>query len=333
MKITNFISTAFILFVTVQLAAQQIPSPEENISYLTTFGKDAGGQWGDDDHVQSFFFIIPASTPGGVFIKVFDPNIGGLHDVVNKDEVFNTQTKFMVYGGKGAYTDPDSQGIDPKGNYKAGTLLASETFDQGEYFDDTWFSFGPFNPTEGEYVAQFDGYVFKVIAQGLDGDDGNHYKYFLSSDKTTNRPVIGGNAFTFEYTFKLPEGRGSVAHIYPLMDENVIAIKQNNFDFDVEGVIKVYSISKNGHNVMLSPNEAWEVSEHKIDSTEHGKSLDIQIVKSKDRINDMTFFIVNQYNEAIPFFAIPIGGVPKYKYKVAIQYNYSRHPTTTKSRK
>lgn len=313
--------------------AQQVPSLEENIAFLTTFSADADRQWGDDDYVQSFFFVVPKSTYGAVFIKIFDPNIGGKHDVVNtSDGVFNSKTKFMVYGGGGAFSDPDARNIEPKGNYKSGTLLASETFDDNDYFDDTWYTFGPFNPTEGEFVPQFDGYVFKVIAQGLSGDDGNHYKYFLSSDKSTNRPVVGGNAFTFEYTFKLPENRGSVAHIYPLVDENVVAIKQNNFDFDIEGVIKVYSVAKNGHNVMLSPNQGWENSEHRIIAAEHGKSLDIQIIKSKDRVNDMTFYIVNQYNEAVPFFAVPIGGVPKYKYKVDIQYNYSRHPTTIKSK-
>jgi hypothetical protein len=31
-------------------------------------------------------------------------------------------------------------------------------------------------------------------------------------------------------------------------------------------------------------------------------------------------YLTNQYNEAIPFFSVPIGGVPKYKYKVDVQY-------------
>ena len=312
--------------------SQQVPSVEENIDFLTTFSKEADKQWGDDDHVQIFFFVVPKNTIGSIYLKVFDPDIGGDYDVINTDNAFNSSTKFSVYGGNQAFTNADARSVDPDGFFKSGTLLDTETFDNDPYINNAWYNFGPHNPSEGEFVEQFDGYVFKVIAEGLSGDDGNHYKYFLSADKVENRPVVGGNAFTFEYTFKLPQNRGSVAHIYPLMEENVIAINQHNFDFDYEGIIKVYSVVKNGHNVMLSTDKNWESSNHKIKEEEHGKSLDIQIVKSKNRINDMTFYIVNQYNEALPFFAVPIGGVPKYKYKVDIEYNYSRHPSTEKNR-
>jgi hypothetical protein len=113
MKSIQYIILSLLLVLFHQVKAQQVPSPEENIAFLTTFSSGADKQWGDDDYVQSFFFVVPKSTFGAVFIKVFDPNIGGKHDVVNGDGVFNSKTKFMVYGGGGAFSDPDARNIEP----------------------------------------------------------------------------------------------------------------------------------------------------------------------------------------------------------------------------
>ena len=70
----------------------------------------------------------------------------------------------------------------PTGNYKSGNLLGSKSFGDQPAYDQKWYTFGPFNPSEGEYVAMFDGYVFKVICDGIEGDDGNLYRYFLSTN-------------------------------------------------------------------------------------------------------------------------------------------------------
>jgi hypothetical protein len=46
--------------------------------------------------------------------------------------------------------------------------------------------------------------------------------------------------------------------------------------------------------------------------------MDIQIQKVSSQENTMTVYITNQYNEAVPFFALPIGGPPKYKYNLKV---------------
>jgi len=51
---------------------------------------------------------------------------------------------------------------------------------------------------------------------------------------------------------------------------------------------------------------------------EKNTTLDIQIQKNKEGESAMCLYITNQYDEAIPFFAIPIGGPPKYKYDLKV---------------
>jgi hypothetical protein len=295
--------------------AQQVPAAEENIPFLVTFGKESAKAWGDDDYCQTFFFVVPESTTNPIYIRVFDPDVGGAHDEIRVD--WNTKTRFSVFGGVGAISNADAKGVDPTGNFKSGSQLATKVFDQEKY-DNEWYTFGPFYPKEGELDKQFGGYIFKVICEGIAGDDGNLYRYFLSSDSNKNIPIDGGNAFTYEYTFRMHDDPKQVSHIYPYIDSKVTSVKQTNFDWDNDGIIKIVSRAKPGILVKTSGENEWSNSEHKIDEEELNSSLDFQFIKSKNAIarNNVVISIRNQYGELLPFYAVPIGGIPKYKSKI-----------------
>lgn len=306
-----------ILIVMLQVAtlyAQPVPASDENIPFLVTFGNEAGSKWGDDDNSQTFFFKIKKEFKEPIYFRVFDPDCVGMHDEANS--AFNTMTKFSVFGGSGCITNPDATGTDPSGNYKSGNMLATKTFGQKEDYDNNWYTFGPFNPSEGEYSQKYGGYIFKVICEGIKGDDGNLYRYFLSTNPEKNVAVEGGNAFTFEYTFRLHKDAFQTSHIYPYIDDKVISVEQRNFDWDSDGYIKICSVATLGDEVALSGDNNWSNSVYKIRDQERGKSLDIQFTKN-DKIlvnnNNVVFSIRNQYGELLPFYVVPIGGVPKYQ--------------------
>ena len=111
----------------------------------------------------SFFFKIPAGYDDPFYIRVFDPDIGGKNDEINGE--FNTKMTYEIYGGEGCLSDPDAQETDPVGNYKSGNLLAAKEFSNEPEYDDNWYTFGPFNPTEGEWNEYWQGYIFKIIAE------------------------------------------------------------------------------------------------------------------------------------------------------------------------
>ena len=111
---------------------------------------------------------------------------------------------------------------------------------------------------------------------------------------------------------------GAVAHVYPFADNLVAAFKIRNFDFDSDGQMKLYSSAKNGRLVNVSGDNEWVITEQPISEEEKNKCLDLQIVKKGEYKNDMVLYITNEYNVPVPFFAAPIGGVPRYKYKIKI---------------
>jgi len=327
MKLNKYIIFSILLSFCmswVSLLGQRVPSKDENIPFLVTFGKQGEKSWGDDDFYQVWFFSIPAAFKQPFYIRVFDPDCGGSHDEIQGN--FNTRTQFSVYGGKGV--DPDqndeSKGLHDGLNYKGGTLLKSMIFGGEARYDDKYYTFGPFNPSSGDFNKKWNVYMFKIVSEGISGDDGNLFRYFLSRDPNSDIPVEGGNAFTYEYTFRMWNDFNSLSHIYPYVDTGVIYIKQSNFDWDNDGHITITSRYKQGLEGVVSGEAEWKNSRVGIDPQEIGASLDFQFHKRKGRPEDLVknnnvvITIENQYGDALPFYSTPIGGVPKYEQKVSV---------------
>jgi hypothetical protein len=230
---------------------------------------------------------------------------------------------YSVYGGKGCYTHPDAKGIYPTNNYKSGTLLATRAFAMDNKLDERWFTFGPFNPADGEYYQKFSSNVFKIICDGISGDDGNLYRYFLSRRSDENVPIQGANAFTYEYTFRMWNNNDTsfVSHIYPFIDSGCVYIKQKNFDWDNDGDFVVVSVERKGQVMPLSGEDNWVEDRMPILDAEIGKSLDFRFYKRRGELvknNNVVISVENQYGENLQFFSAPIGGVPVYKPRLKV---------------
>ena len=309
-----------LVLISASMFAQPVPAEDENIPFLMTFGHKAETSWGDDDFSQTFFFVIPTDHTSPIFIRVFDADCGGEIDEIN--DVWDTKITYSVYGGVECYSNKDAQGIDPIGNYKSGNLLATKTFGVNPRYDNNWYVFGPFNPTEGELIEMYGGYIFKIICEGVTGDDGNMYRYFVSTSQTENKRIEGANAFAYEYSFRMHNDPNEVSHIYPYIDDRTISVEQKNFDWDNDGIIRVVSVARAGLPCKISGDDTWGQSQFKILEEEINTSLDFQFIKKKSppvKNNNVVISVKNQYGELLPFYTIPIGGVPKYKYSIGVK--------------
>jgi hypothetical protein len=302
------------------LYGQPVPSIEENIPFVCTFSKDSDKGWGDDDFVQVFFFVVPETYKKPLYLRIFDPDLGGMND--ENHFHFNSKTRYSVYGGARAHSDPAAQSPESGGNFKSGVLIKTVTMGEDKKWDNKWFTLGPFNPVEGELQTNMGGRVFKLVIEGLDGDDGNLYKLFLSSDPNSNETIEGGNGFAYEYTFRLFDQAGAVSHLYPFVPENVTAIKIQVFDYDDEGMIRIVSVARKGDVCQLNnqSHARWIESRHRVTKPEINTSIDVQFIKQKEiKNNNIVVYITNQYGETMPFYTSPIGGVPKYSYKIGVK--------------
>jgi len=305
-----------LLLISTLAYSQPVPNVDENIPYLMTFGKFGDTDWGDDDFSQTFFFLIPDGYDQPFFIRVFDPDVGGKVDEING--VFDTRCVYEVFGGEGNWSDDDAKETDPFGNYKSGTLLATRAFAANPRYDNEWFTFGPFNPAQGEYAAEFKGHIFKIICEGVSGDDGNMYRYYLSTSATENRLIEGANAFAYEYSFRMHDDYEEISHIYPYVEEGTVSVRISNFDWDSDGKIMVISVNRQGSDILTSDDDHWTNDELRVQDEEIGTSFDFRFVKARPlvRHNNVVVNVRNQFGDAMPFYTIPIGGVPKYRGEV-----------------
>jgi hypothetical protein len=318
------VSVLITMCLVLATAAQPVPAGDENIPYLMTFGPKAGTSWGDDDFSQTFFFLIPKDFTQPVYIRIYDPDISGNTDEL--DGVYDTRMTYSVYGGKDCYSHKDAKETQPVGNYRSGNMISTKTFANQPEFDNKWYTFGPFNPSEGEFVEQYNGYVLKVICDGVSGNDGNLYRYYLSTRQNENRPVEGANAFAYEYSFRMHDSPEEISHIYPHVDDRTISVKLSNFDWDSDGFIRIVSVARRGQLSKVSAEDNWIDDEFGIYEEEKNTSLDIQFIKRKTpavKNNNVVVNVRNQYGELLPFYVIPIGGVPKYNSSI----NYYKKPT------
>ncbi|WP_310394573.1 hypothetical protein [Hymenobacter sp.] len=298
--------------------AQAVPNPGERVETLVTFGAQSDKQWGDDDFSQTFFFLIPATQRDPVYIRVWDPGTGGTNDDLKG--AANTTTSFSLYGGPGTFSGPQARDPRPTNPNPTGRLLKSQTFGSEPQYDRQWFTFGPLNPLEGELVDEFKGHVLKLVARGLSGNDGNLYRYFFSTSPTANVAVEGGNAFTYEYCFRVPATSSkTTVHLYPFVNDKVVSIKQSNYDADNGATLAVFSVAKNGQAGAVSGDGEWTSSTLPIAEKEHGLSLDFRLTSTKGAPNDLVFYVTDQYDTAMPFFAIPLGGPPRYQYDIDVK--------------
>ena len=314
------LTIVFLISAGITLFSQSAPAVDENIPYLMTFGGNALTSWGDDDFCQIFYCIVPPSQTDPVYIRVYDPDTGGDLDELKGE--FNTIVNFSIYGGKDCWSDTTAQELNKTGNYKSGYLLASKSFGIDPKYDKKWFTFGPFNPSEGKYVEKLGGRVFKVIAQGISGDDGNIYKYFLSTSPVDNIPVEGGNFFTYKYHFRFSDDQKHVSQIYPFVDDKTISIQISNFDWDNDGTIRIFSVAKNGVFCDVSGEDNWIVREFPIVAEEKNSTIEIQFTKNQTgqvRNNNVVIIVRNQYGISMPFYVVPIGGVPVYSPKIRMK--------------
>ena len=310
----------FVLKAGLHVFSQSAPAIDENIPYLVTFGANASTAWGDDDFCQIFFCVIPSSQTDPVYIRVYDPDTGGDLDEVKGE--FNSIINFSIYAGKGCWSDTAAQSIHPTGNYKSGYLLSSKSFGADLKYNKKWYSFGPFNPLEGEYVEKLGGLVIKIIAQGISGDDGNIYKYFLSTSPVENVAVEGGNLFTYKYHFRLSDNQKHVCQIYPFVDDKTISIEVSNYDWDNDGIIRIFSIAKNSILCDVSGEDHWTVRKFPIVDEEKNSTIEIQFIKNQSaqiRNNNVVVAVRNQYGISLPFYVVPIGGVPVYSPKIRMK--------------
>ncbi|MCP4660620.1 MAG: PKD domain-containing protein, partial [bacterium] len=168
-------------------AQEQIP--------LVTYGPQASPGDGDDDFRQEILLRVPAAVTGELYLRLFDADCGGGLD--DSSGPFDTRTRFRLLApGDGATIASRELGVDA-------------------FHDGVWTTLASFYPEA--FAADGDERVFKLVVEGLTGDDANVYHLALSRSGKRNLPPPGLRATVAGPTVRLPRAgvRGEIRFFVP----------------------------------------------------------------------------------------------------------------------
>ncbi|MBU4457137.1 MAG: PKD domain-containing protein, partial [Candidatus Omnitrophica bacterium] len=287
------------LAVTKQAFCYRVPPEESNIRYLYVFGEDGKKSYGTKKEPQVVFVKVPASYTGEVNVSVYDPDAGGYID--EKSGKWNTETRFSIFGGKKAYTSIAGLTEAKIEDFYQGTLIQAEKFSEDKKYDKKFFHFSPLSASQGEKVGDF--VYFKIVAEGLSGDDNNVFSLEVSPETV--------EAFAYSLNLRLAESRGTKMALYPEIPERAAKIVEYNFDLDASGgTIELFSAS-NAYRIKGSSTGMWANTKIDVPKKDAGKRWVYEITKATQPNANMAMYLASSDGNAIPVYFTPGESGPK----------------------
>ena len=263
----RIIVLGWIMFlVPAGVPAQPVPEKMDNIPFLATYGPEAMPAKGDDDHRQAFLLILPQVFTDDFYVRIFDPGCSGEYDDIIGTP--NSATRYSLRPVR-----KDLQGEEP------GDEGCTVTFGPDTGYDGKWYSFGPFDPRRGKYEKQYNGHVFILQVDGITGDDGNIYRFFMSRDAGTNRAINGADAVYHDLTFQLWQDTVNISHIYPYIPEDADTLQVDLFNGGETVEARMVTVARSGKILGTGSPGEWAVNRLPLSEKEKGTSADIQFFR------------------------------------------------------
>jgi PKD repeat protein len=263
---------------------------------LVTYGSSAKTIEGDDDFKQVFFFTIPKTTPSNkLYLRIFDPDVGGAWDQPYGE--WDTQTRFRLFGGKGAYTSPTVRTPYPDEEDRlSGDLIADRTFGVDRFSDNKWFTYATIILKRGEEVGAT--IVFKLVVDGVKGDDGNVFELAVSTHPKRNDPPDGLKIINYCPTMRLP-AIGVHAELRFSVPEKIREITVHNFDL-AGAYMTVQTRFRSDLAITPSEQGKWVEDKVVLEEYETGTLAALSYEGGYEMPNDATFYVTDEKGNALP---------------------------------
>lgn len=267
----------FLLIITSSMIAQT------GLRFIN-YGPKANPEEGDDNYLQVINIKLPVDYNGNAYLRLFDMSCGSSIDIPLGS--WDSRFRFSIY--KNEFTE---ENIRKEPGYKANNysnvISHFETAYDSRYFN-KWYTFA--NLTK----YQSSNSVYSLLVEGTEGNDGNAFEIFVSSDSLSNVPVEGVEFFSYEPTISLNQFSGLVSFSVLARNDDE-ALTLNTFDFD--GTRSYFSsLLKNEIlNVETNP-RGWNQNKYNLTTYERDNFCTIDIGPQNNITNDITFYITGSDN-------------------------------------
>ena len=281
------------------LAPQATPVKAQGLPLLVTYGPGASTKEGDHDYKEVIFLRIPGGLSDTLFLRVFDADSGADHDLIYTRA--DTETRYRLYGGPGAFTVPTAaQLASGDADETAGVLLSESRHGRDPTLNDAWHTMASFTADQGEKIG--DQVVFKLVVEGVSGDDANLFDVTVSLRQGRNLAPDGLEMFAFSPTIRV-WSRDVVAELrFPLASDTEEIVVHNfdsaNAQVDVATALRSLAIPASGQ-------DEWREGRVVVLEEERGQAAAIVFGGGDEIPNDATFYVTDQAGKGLPI-TLPI---------------------------
>ncbi|MGH6943552.1 MAG: hypothetical protein ACREH6_04955, partial [Geminicoccaceae bacterium] len=274
------IGAAVVLVGLLGAAAQAQEAPPLSVTY----GSKASTAEGDPDYREIMFLSVPDTLRDQLYLRVFDPDTGGDHDLIY-GAAADGETRFVLFGGAGAYSGAlSSGGLDlTQDQLSAGEPLVERSYGENATFDRAWVTLASISPEQGE---RRDGRLFfRLLIQGTAGDDANLYSVTLSLRDRRNLAPDDLEIFSFAPTVRVPNDR-TITELRFTAPPDADRLVVRNFDAaraDIQLTTGFRSIP-----IAASGQNEWREAEIALQSDERGQPAAIVFRGGDEQPNDVT---------------------------------------------
>ncbi|MEO4041344.1 PKD domain-containing protein [Hoeflea sp. CAU 1731] len=271
------------VFVAGALLPVRAEDPESTAHkpLLVTFGPRAAQSEGDHDYRQLVRISAP-SDAGRLYIRVYDPDVGGAHDEPLAG--FDTQTRFSLYGNGSEttiYRDP--QGVVQE--TVTGEPVGSVEFRSDSEADGQWVTLFTVDASDG--VAMGEAREFVLAIEGVSGNDGNVFDVFVSRQENENVAPHGTSVYSYVPTFQSPE-EGVFVELRFRVPQDADALDVENFDA-ARGEI-AYGGRFRSLPLGASNKSEWIRDRITLEADEPGRLGSVTFAGGNESPNDLTVF-------------------------------------------
>jgi len=262
---------------------------------VVTYGPEASTAEGDPDFREVIFLSVPDGLEDRLYLRVFDPDIGGEHDLVY-GVPDDTQVRFTLFGGEGAYTGAAGAGLEPGAEQlAAGAALGERVVATSAALDDRWQTLFTIAAEQGEAVRG--RRFFRLQVEGVAGDDANLYAVTLSLRDRRNLAPQDLAIVDFAPTARVPD-EIRVTELRFLVPADAERLTVRNFDA-ANGSLAFVSAFRSVP-LTASGQDEWRETEIVLQADERGQVAAITAGGGDEIPNDVTLEVRDQAEQPLP---------------------------------
>ncbi|MCF6270143.1 MAG: PKD domain-containing protein [Melioribacteraceae bacterium] len=277
-------------------------SAQQSVNFVT-YGAEGNPKEGDNDFKQIFFIKVDENAEDSFGVELFDIDCAGENDQAFNQN-YNSEFRFSIFGGKRVFTSKSITLESPRSTDLYKGKLIKEIFvrDESEY-DDRWIPFVNLNKSQGEFV---DGaYYFKLLVEGVSGDDANVFNVRIVSENNDKIKIIN-----YAPTVRILPRMAPIQLRFNSGENLKLMVK--NYDADRLSV-SVQTPYRSDLKLKSSGDGNWKSDLVELKIFEKNEICAIQFGPGGKRVNDAIFSIKDELGDPIPISLPILTEVPNYR--------------------